>query len=276
MKASEVPENMSVLSRILDSTRGWVAECKRRTPEAELRARLADLPPCRPFVAAVRRPPGAPIRFIAEIKRRSPSRGAIRPGAAPAEVARAYQTAGAAAVSVLTDKPFFDGRLRFLQEVREAVALPLLRKDFHVDPYQLIEARTGGADAVLLIAAALPGGQLREMAGLAAELGMAALVEIWSVAEVERVGGLELVGINHRDLHTLEIDMGITERLLADGFRGHLAPGAVVVGESGIDSPAAVAHMAAIGLDCLLVGTTLMAAPDIGARARELFGLRQP
>jgi len=263
---------MSVLSRILDSTRGWVAECKLHTSEAELRARLADLPPCRPFLATVRRSGGAPIRFIAEIKRRSPSQGEIRPGAAPAEVARAYQAAGAAAVSVLTDKPFFDGRLRFLQEVREVVSLPLLRKDFHIDPYQLVEARAAGADAVLLIAAALPGGQLREMAGLAAELGMAALVERWAAEEVERVGGRELVGINHRDLHTLEIDMEITERLLADGFREQLAPGAVVVGESGIDSPAAVTRMAAIGLDCLLVGTTLMATPDIGARARELFG----
>jgi len=263
---------MSVLSRILDSTRDWVAECKRRTPEAELQARIADLPPCRPFVAAVRRPTGAPIRFIAEIKRRSPSRGEIHPGASPEEVARAYHAAGAAAVSVLTDEPFFDGRLEFLQRVLDVVPLPLLRKDFHIDPYQLIEARAAGADAVLLIAAALPGGQLRELVGLAEELGMATLVEIWSAAEVARVAGLELVGINHRDLHTLKIDMEITTRLLADGFREELAPGAVVVGESGIDSPEAVAKMASIGLDCLLVGTTLMAAPDIGARARELFG----
>ncbi len=262
---------MSVLSRILDSTRGWVEECKRRTPEAELRARVADLPPCRPFLAAVRRPAGAPIRFIAEIKRRSPSRGDIRPGASPAEVARTYAACGAAAISVLTDAPFFGGRLAFLSEVREVVSVPLLRKDFHVDPYQLVEARVAGADAVLLIAAALQGDQLREMADLAAELGMAALVEIWSEAEVERVAGMELVGINHRDLHTLEIDMQITERLLTAGFRDGLAPGAVVVGESGIDSREAVEHMESIGLDCLLVGTTLMAAPDMGARVRELF-----
>ena len=263
---------MSVLSRILDSTRDWVTECKRRTPEAELRARVADLPPCRPFVEAVRRPTGEPIRFIAEIKRRSPSRGEIRPGASPEEVARAYHTAGAAAVSVLTDEPFFDGRLEFLQRVRDVVPLPLLRKDFHVDPYQLVEARAAGADAVLLIAAALPGGRLRDLVAVAEEFGMGALVEIWSAAEVARVAGLELVGINHRDLHTLKIDMEITRRLLADGFREELAPEAVVVGESGIDSPEAVARMASIGLDCLLVGTTLMAAPDIGTRARELFG----
>jgi len=262
---------LSVLGEILTTTREWVVECKLHNPEAELRARLGDLAPCRPFVEAVRRPAGAPIRFIAEIKRRSPSRGEIRPGASPEEVARAYQAAGAAAISVLTDRPFFDGRLEFLRRVREVVPLPLLRKDFLVDPYQLVETRVAGADAVLLIAAALPGGQLGEMAALAGELGMAALVEIWAAEEVERVAGLELVGINHRDLHTLKIDMEITARLLADGFRDDLAPNAVVVGESGIDSPAAVARMASIGLDCLLVGTTLMAAPDIGARARELF-----
>lgn len=262
---------MSVLDRILDSTRAWVAECKRRTPEAELRARLAELGPCRPFRAALQRPAGAPIRFIAEIKRRSPSGGEIRPGASPAEVARAYHAAGAAAISVLTDKPFFDGRLEFLAKVREVVPLPLLRKDFHIDSYQLVEARVAGADAVLLIAAALPGGQLGELAALASELGMAALVEIWAAEEVERVAGLPLLGINHRDLHTLKIDMGVSARLLAGGLRDRLAPGAVVVGESGIDSPAAVARMAALGLDCLLVGTTLMAAPDIGVRARELF-----
>jgi len=265
---------LSVLDRILTSTREWVAECKCRTSEVELRARLADLEPCRPFVTAVRRPAGTPIRFIAEIKRRSPSRGEIRPGASPEEVATTYATAGAAAISVLTDEPFFDGRLAFLRRVRDVVPLPLLRKDFHVDPYQLVEARVAGADAVLLIAAALPSDQLGEMVAVAAELGMAALVEIWSAAEVARVAGLELVGINHRDLHTLKIDMEITARLLADGFRDHLAPNAVVVGESGIESPEAVARMASIGLDCLLVGTTLMAAPDIGARARELFGPR--
>ncbi|HBB40547.1 MAG: indole-3-glycerol phosphate synthase [Nitrospirae bacterium CG18_big_fil_WC_8_21_14_2_50_70_55] len=262
---------MSVLDRILSTTRAGVAERKLRTPEAELRARLAELGPCRPFLEALRRPPGAPIRVLAEIKRRSPSRGEIRPGASPEQVARAYHAAGVAAISVLTDQPFFDGRLEFLARVREVVPLPLLRKDFHVDPYQLVEARVAGADAVLLIAAALQGDQLTDLVALAGELGMAALVEIWATDEVERVAGLPLVGINHRDLHTLKIDMSITGRLLAGGLRASLAPRAVVVGESGIDSPATVVRMAALGLDCLLVGTTLMAAPDIGARVRELF-----
>ncbi|RMF78948.1 MAG: indole-3-glycerol-phosphate synthase, partial [Nitrospirae bacterium] len=221
---------------------------------------------------ALRRPPGGPVRLLAEIKRRSPSRGDIRPGATPEEIARIYHAAGAAAISVLTEPEFFGGHVAFLRRVKEVVPLPILSKDFHLEPYQLYEARAGGADAVLLIAAALPGDRLAELAGLAAELGMAALVEIWAEEEAERVAGLPLVGINHRDLHTLEMDLEVSRRLLEGGLRERLAPAAVVVGESGVAARAQVERLAALGLDALLVGTTLMAAADVGARVRELFG----
>ena len=263
---------MITLDDILDRKRLWIAECRAHVSLAELRDRCRDCPPCRPFAAALRRPAGAAIRFIAELKRRSPSRGEIRPGAQPADIASIYHQGGAAAISVLTDQPFFAGDLADLQAVREAVPLPVLRKDFLLDPYQIYEARAHGADAVLLIAEALESALLRELHDLAHGLGMETLVEIHGAESVPKVTGLPVVGINHRDLRTMEIDMATSGRLLAGGLRDALSPDAVVIGESGVSTPDQVAAMADLGLDALLVGSSLMAAPDIPARLAVLFG----
>jgi len=262
---------MITLDDILERKRLWVAECRTAVPLAEVRDRARDRPPCRPFAAVLRRAAGGAIRFIAEFKRCSPSRGEIRPGARPAEIAQIYHRGGASAISVLTDQPFFKGELGHLQEVREAVPLPVLRKDFLLDPYQVYEARAHGADAVLLIAEALEGGLLRELHDLAHELGMETLVEIHGEGSVAKVSGLPVVGINHRDLKTMRIDMATSERLLAGGLRARLAPGAVVVGESGVSTPEEVRAMAALDLDALLIGSSLMAAPDIAAKVAALF-----
>jgi len=262
---------MITLAEILEHKRLWIAECQARISLAEYRDRCRDCPPCRPFAAALRRPAGATIRFIAEFKRHSPSRGDIRPGARPAEVAQIYHRGGAAAVSVLTDQRFFKGDLAHLQEVRQAVPLPVLRKDFLLDPYQVYEARAHGADAVLLIAEALEQDLLRELHDLAHEIGMETLVEIHGAESVVKVEGLPVVGINHRDLRTMHIDMATSEHLLAGGFRQRLAPGAVLVGESGVATRSQVAAMAALDLDALLIGSSLMAAPDIAAQLAALF-----
>jgi len=262
---------MITLAEILEHKRLLIAECQARIPLADYRDRCRDCSPCRPFAVALRRPAGATIRFIAEFKRHSPSRGDIRPGAEPAAIARIYHRGGAAAISVLTDQRFFQGDLAHLQEVRQAVPLPVLRKDFLLDPYQVYEARAHGADAVLLIAEALEGGLLRELHGLAHELGMETLVEIHGEGAMSKVEGLPVVGINHRDLRTMHIDMATSERLLAGGVRERLAPGAVVVGESGVSTAEQVAAMAALGLDALLIGSSLMAAPDIAGELAALF-----
>jgi indole-3-glycerol phosphate synthase len=262
---------MTTLDEILAAKRAWVADCATRVSLAEYRARCRDLPPCRPFAAALRRPSGAAIRFIAEFKRHSPSRGDIRPDATPAEVARLYHAGGAAAISVLTDGPFFKGDLAHLQEVRQAVPSPVLRKDFLVDPYQVYEARAHNADAVLLIAEALETGVLEALHGLAHELGMEALVEIHGEESLAKVVTCPVVGINHRDLKTMRVAMDTSARLLAGGLREHLPAGAVVVGESGVESRDQVESMAGLGLDALLIGSALMAAPDIAVKLAELF-----
>ncbi|MGD2063940.1 MAG: indole-3-glycerol phosphate synthase TrpC [Nitrospirota bacterium] len=262
---------MTTLDEILTAKRAWVADCAARTPLAEYRARCRDSPPCRPFAEALRRPAGAAIRFIAEFKRHSPSRGDIRPGARPAQVARIYHAGGAAAVSVLTDAPFFKGDLAHLEEVREAVPLPVLRKDFLLDPYQVYEARAYGADAVLLIAEALERDELKELHGLTAELGMEALVEIHGEAALDKVAACPVVGINHRDLKTMRVEMDTSAELLSGGLRERLPSGAVVVGESGVSNREQVERMAALGLDALLVGSALMEAPDIATKLGELF-----
>jgi indole-3-glycerol phosphate synthase len=262
---------MTTLDEILTAKRAWVANCAARTPLTEYRARCRDLPPCRPFAAALRRPTGAAIRFIAEFKRHSPSRGDLRPGARPADIARLYHAGGAAAISVLTDEPFFKGDLAHLPQVRQAVPLSVLRKDFLLDPYQVYEARAHGADAVLLIAEVLESEVLEELHGLTYDLGMEALVEIHGEGSLDKVATFPVVGINHRDLKTLRVTMDTSARLLAGGLRERLPAGAVVVGESGVASRDQVESMAALGLDALLIGSALMAAPDIAAKLAQLF-----
>lgn len=252
-----------ILGTILAKKREEIA----RLDGAALAGAAELAPPARSLAAALRRPPGAPVRVLAEIKRASPSAGAIRAGADPAAIARDYAAHGAAAVSVLTDREFFAGELGFLGQVRAAIDLPLLRKDFFIDAVQVAEARAAGADAILVIAAAVD-----DIAGLIAAArgwGMDALVEVHDDRELDRAlaAGATLVGVNHRDLATFAIDMDLTARLAP-----RLPAGAVLVAESGIKTAADVARLGAAGAHAVLVGETLMRAPSPGAALAALLG----
>lgn len=268
---------MSILDQILDRTRADVAERRARVPIVELQARCRDRAPTRDFLGALRRDPdvrgrrrGA-IRVVAEIKKASPSRGVIRADFDPLVLARSYAAAGANAISVLTDAPFFKGDLAHLVAVRGAVTLPILRKDFHVDPYQLWEARDAGADAVLLIAAALSPRQLQDLVGLARDLGLAVLVEIHARPELDAAlaSGAAMIGINNRDLRTFEVSLETTFGLLPC-----VPAETVLVSESGIADPAQVAQLAAAGVDAILVGEGLLRHLDAGGALRRLMGDR--
>jgi len=257
----------TILETILAAKRVEVAEAKQRRSLADLEAAARATDPTRGLAAALARPAGAPVRVLAEIKRASPSAGPIRPGADPAAIATAYAAAGAAAISVLTDRQFFDGDLGFLAACRAAVRLPLLRKDFVIDPYQIAEARVAGADGVLLIVAALDDANLRELVAAATSYGLDALVEIHGEAEAERAvaSGARLIGINHRDLHTFRIDMSLTATIAPA-----LPAGTVIVGESGIRTAADVRALGEAGAHAVLVGEHLMRADDPGAALRAL------
>jgi len=260
---------VSVLDEILSAKRSEVAARRRAEPERLLWERAAAAPPPRDFAGALRgEPPAAAgFRVIAELKRASPSRGSIRPGADAAAIARAYAEAGAAALSVLTDRTFFDGGLEDLARARAASELPVLRKDFILDPYQVWEARAAGADAVLLIASALDDRAAEELGGLARELGMAALFEVHDREEMLRARrlGATLVGINNRDLRTLEVRLATTFDLLE--LR---APGTLLVSESGFSRREEMEEMQKRGVDAFLIGERLMAAPDPGEALRAI------
>ena len=241
-----------VLARILARKREEVAERRARVPLAELESRIAR------GEAAV----------IAEVKKASPSKGVIRPDFDPATIARSYEAGGAACLSVLTDVDFFQGADEYLIAAREACSLPVLRKDFVVDEYQLHEARALGADAVLLIAAALDDARLADYAALAADLGLDALAEVHDAAELERVLRLPLplVGINNRDLRTFEVSLDATLAL-----KDRIPADRVLVTESGILAPADVRRMRDAGVHAFLVGEAFMRADDPGAALRSLF-----
>ena len=255
----------TVLDKILARRAERLEEEKRMHPPAEVRAAAHDAPRPRDFAAALS-PPGP--RVIAEIKRRSPSRGLLRPEMDVAALARAYTAGGAAALSVLTEADHFDGSLEHLRTARRATHLPLLRKDFVLDPYQVYEARAAGADAVLLIVAALDPSRIAELGGLARELGLAVLVEAHDEAEVRTTveTGATLVGINNRDLKTLVVDIGTTLRLAP------LVPsGRTVVAESGIHGRGDLERLAAAGVHAYLVGEHLMLSRDVTAALRVLL-----
>ena len=258
-----------ILAQILEEKRRELAERRASVGEDELSDRAMAVPPPRDFAGALRRKPGEPIRLIAEYKRASPSKGPIRDDLSPEAVAGIYESAGASAVSVLTDKPFFSGSLDDLASVRSAVRLPVLRKDFVLDAYQLLEARAAGADAILLIVAALSDEELAALHARAIAMGMTALVEVHSGEELERALAVRpaLVGVNNRDLRTFDVDLEITIRL-----RLAIPAGVVVVGESGIRSRADAVRLEAAGVDAILVGESLMRRPDPGEGVRELLG----
>ncbi|HEY6420453.1 MAG TPA: indole-3-glycerol phosphate synthase TrpC [Candidatus Binataceae bacterium] len=255
----------SILEEIFAAKRVEVREARGRVAPEAVAAAATRAPAPRDFVAAIRARRPA---IIAEIKRASPSKGDIMPGLDPAAVAREYADAGAAAISVLTDR-HFKGTLDDLRAVRGAVEIPILRKDFFFDPYQLYEARAAGADCILLIAAMLKEGQLRSLAALARELKMAALIEVHNPGElrVAESTGSPLIGINNRDLHTFVTDIAVSERILA-GYRGD----ALIVAESGIDSPADIQRLDKAGARAFLIGESLLRGGAPRAKLAELAG----
>ncbi len=259
-----------VLSAICERKREHVASCKRERPLASLHALLSGGAAPRGFAAALRRATaeGGP-GLIAEIKRASPSRGVIRTEFDVAALASAYAAGGAACLSVLTDAPYFGGTLDDLACARAATALSALRKDFLLDPYQVAEARAGGADAILLIIAALDQAQAVELEDAAGEYGLDVLIEVHDEAELERALSLRspLIGINNRDLKTLAVDISTTERLAP------LIPSdRLVVCESGIGAPSDILRMRAVGVYCFLVGESLLRQPDVRAATAALLG----
>jgi indole-3-glycerol phosphate synthase len=255
------------LGQILAETGIRVDELKRQRRELERRAAGQQALPS--FSAALRRPD---VALIAEVKRRSPSRGAINLSVSPGPQAAAYHAGGAAAISVLTEPRHFGGSGDDLVAVRKAAPVPLLKKDFHIDAIQLLEARALGASAVLLIARSLEPPRLMDLVAETAALGLEALIEVRTEAELERALSTEaaLIGVNSRDLETLAIDFGLIERLLP-----RIPPGRLAVAESGVKGRAEVERAAACGADAVLVGSALSAAADAAAAVRGLTGVRR-
>jgi indole-3-glycerol phosphate synthase len=258
---------MTILDDIVRDKRDEIVRRRTATPRAELERRCRAGPSPRDFVAALRPPPGG-VRVIAEVKKASPSRGVLAAELDPVALARRYAANGAAAISVLTDEKYFRGRLEDLVAVRAAVDVPLLRKDFTLDEYQLWEARAAGADAVLLIVAILEPSRLRELAAAAKGLGLASLVECHTAAEVDVAvtAGAAVIGINNRDLRTFETHLETTLAL-----RPLIPPGPLVVSESGFSTGADVRRVAAVGVHAVLVGEALVRAEDTAATLRELM-----
>ncbi len=264
-----------ILDKIVEDKRAELRLRRSQVSLERLRERVRDMPKCRNFYKAVTKAGGRGVNVIAEIKKASPSAGLIRSDFDPVEIARTYERCGADAISVLTDEKYFQGRLEYLTQVHEAVALPVLRKDFIVDLWQVYESRAAGADAILLIAEVLKGGELMDLMIAAAELTLTVLLEVHRADTLMAVrsmvgfpkAGYSVLGINNRDLTTMRVDLNTTARLaeLVDN-RNEL------VAESGIETRADVEKLKAVGVGAVLIGRTLCAHPDIEEKFAELFG----
>jgi indole-3-glycerol phosphate synthase len=264
---------VTILGTIVEQKKREVARLPERALAAgDLRDALLERDERRDFIAALRRPRSGRVALIAEVKKASPSAGIICQDFDPVRIAKEYEAAGADCLSVLTDEKFFQGSLDYLRQIRAAVKLPLLRKDFIIDERQILEAVEWGADAILLIVAILDDVQLKKFHSLAVEAGLAALVEVHDDAELERARaiGAGLIGVNNRDLKTFHVDLATTERLAA---RLKARPGQpVLVAESGVHTRDDVQRLAKCGANAVLVGESLMKHGDIRGKVRELLG----
>jgi len=258
---------MTILDKILIETRKTIIADRASVSASNLETQIADLPPCRDFRAALAADDS--VQLIAEVKRASPSAGLIREDFDPVEIAKCYSDGGAACISVLTDAPFFQGSLEYLKQIRAAVDLPLLRKDFIVDRYQLLQARAAGADCVLLIAECLPPVELKGLHDQAVELGLQTLIELYEPENLAAVvaTGTTLIGINNRNLHTFETSLDHTLDLCPS-----IPDDRLVVGESGIRNHDDILRLGQGGVKAVLVGESLMRQVDITAATRQLLG----
>ncbi len=254
-----------MLEEILTRKRMEVDKRKAELGLEAMMSRAWRTPKPRDFLEAIARP--GHLNLIAEIKYRSPSAGVIREGPPPADIAKLYEAAGASAISVLTDERYFGGKLEFLTEAKESAKLPVLRKDFIIDEFQVYEARAAGADAVLLIVAAVEDGKMRTLLEEVQQAEIAALVEVHSREELKRAldAGVSLIGINNRNLETLAVDVDTTFQLVEE-----VPQGVTVVSESGVSERAVMERLKAAGVNAVLVGEAIMRADDIEAKAREL------
>jgi len=270
----------TILDKIVATKRIEVAERKQSAPIAQLREAIAAMGRPRNFFQAITRDSAKPLNLIAEVKKASPSAGVIRADFDPVKIALAYEAGGADCLSVLTDEQYFQGNLRYIQAIRDVVKLPVLRKDFIIDPYQVYESRAAGADAILLIAECLETSELIDLQILATELHLTCLIEVHDLDNFMRVRdrvigfphrSYSLLGINNRDLRTFKVDLGNTLRMaeLVDD-RG------ILVSESGIHTHADIKKLAAAGVRAVLVGESLMRSDDIAAKVRELFNGPKP
>jgi len=269
----------NILHEIVETKRKEVAAAITREPLEALQEQAKGLPRCRNFYRALTRTPLRAVNLIAEVKKASPSAGLIREDFDPATIARTYAAAWASAISVLTDEPYFQGRLEYIRQVKDVVDLPILRKDFIIDPYQVYQSRVAGADAILLIAACLQPGPLTDLLILASQLSLTCLIEVHDADELLQLrslagfpqGGYVMLGINNRDLTTFTTDIATTLRLaeLVDDP-------SILVSESGIHTHADVARLAAAGVRSILVGESLMRSDDIAAKVGELLGPAHP
>ncbi len=259
---------MGILNDIIDKKKQRLAYAKRAVSLSELRSRMEDVPGPLPFDKAISRSEDGPIKVIAEIKKASPSKGLIRTDFNPTEIARIYQEKGASAISVLTEEDFFQGSLEHIHQVKDVTTIPVLRKDFIIDDYQIYEARASQADAVLLIAGVLSKSQAEEYLHMAEETGLSVLFEVHNRKELDMALMINtpVIGINNRNLDTLEIDLNTTIELMKD-----ISSNKIVVTESGISKREDVEFYTKTKVDALLIGTALMKEADIGRKYDGLF-----
>ena len=262
-----IVEAMSLLNQIIDAKRTEIAQAQATVPLYELKRRLGHHRRERDLTAALRQP--GQLALIAELKRQSPSRGVIRERFDPITIAQTYQSSGASALSILTDARYFGGHLSFLRDVKSFSELPILRKDFIIDEYQVYESAWAAADAILLIARIVEPDELRRLAGVAQQLQLDVLAEVHNEAELDAVlaAGCRLIGINHRDLDTFTMDLTLSQRLIP-----RIPKECTIVAESGLHTREDVQRMCDLGVHAVLIGEAFMEAPDIAAKMRELMG----